>query len=239
MHGTDTTTLGSSQEKRQINPFILMIDRGGCSFVQKVRNAQFVGAAGVIVADNKCLCNDLKCVNLLSSTLNGGKRGCQKAEPIMADDGSGGDITIPSFLLFKMDADRIRNEVKLNQTVQIEMSWAIPAPDDRVEYDLWSVPSEIVSKEFQKGWKYVAEKLGKHAYFTPYQYIYEGTESQCHVAGGINMCLNQCTNNGRYCAIDPDNDLDHGISGADVVRESLRRVYIWKHYGESDGIGII
>jgi hypothetical protein len=46
-----------------------------------------------------------------------------------------------------------------------------------------------------------------------------------------------CTNNGRYCATDPDNDLDHGISGADVVKESLRRICIWKHYGEADGVG--
>merc|ERR1712124_199433 len=43
--------------------------------------------------------------------------------------------------------------------------------------------------------------------------------------------------NGRYCATDPDNDLDQGISGADVVKESLRRLCIWKHYGEQDGVG--
>ena len=38
------------------SPFILMVDRGGCTFVQKVRNAQRVGAAGVIIADNSWLC---------------------------------------------------------------------------------------------------------------------------------------------------------------------------------------
>jgi len=47
-----------------------------------------------------------------------------------------------------------------------------------------------------------------------------------------------CTNNGRYCAIDPDSDLNEGISGADVVGESLRRLCVWKHYGEDDGIGV-
>jgi len=49
------------------------------------------------------------------------------------------------------------------------------------------------------------------------------------------MCTHCCKS--RYCATDPDNDLDHGISGADVVKESLRRICIWKHYGEQDGIG--
>merc|ERR1712151_1376895 len=33
------------------------------------------------------------------------------------------------------------------------------------------------------------------------------------------------------------NDLDRGISGVDVVVESLRRLCIWKEYGEEDGIG--
>jgi hypothetical protein len=35
---------------------------------------------------------------------------------------------------------------------------------------------------------------------------------------------------------DPDDDLDRGISGADVVTESLRRACIWNTYG-TDGIG--
>jgi hypothetical protein len=37
---------------------------------------------------------------------------------------------------------------------------------------------------------------------------------------------------------DPDNDLEKGISGADVVKESLRRLCIWNNYGANDGIGV-
>mmetsp|Transcript_21544 Transcript_21544/g.63133 ORF Transcript_21544/g.63133 Transcript_21544/m.63133 type:complete len:307 (-) Transcript_21544:363-1283(-) len=155
----------------------------------------------------------------------------------MADDGSGSDISIPSFLMFKKDADSVKAELRANHPVQIEMTWALPSPDDRVEYDLWTVPSDLVSRDFQKNFKEVAVALGDRAYFTPHQYIYDGVKSHCQGADGENMCFNLCTNNGRYCATDPDNDLDHGISGADVVKESLRRICIWKHYGESDGIG--
>lgn len=212
------------------SPYILMVDRGGCSFVQKVRNAQRSGAAGVVIADNTCLCTDKKCVSANQDV-------CQPAEPIMADDGSGGDISIPSFLMFKVDADEIKAELQANHMVQIEMQWALPTPDDRVEYDLWTTPSDPVSKDFQKGFKAVAEALGSHAYFTPHMYIYDGIKSNCQGFDGENMCFNLCTNNGRYCATDPDNDLDHGISGADVVKESLRRICIWKHYGEQDGVG--
>jgi len=213
------------------SPYILMVDRGGCSFVQKVRNAQRSGAAGVVIADNTCLCSDKDCVSA------NGEEVCQPAEPIMADDGSGGDISIPSFLMFKKDADTLKAEMRANHMVQVEMQWALPKPDDRVEYDLWTTPSDPVAKEFQKKFKPVAQALGDRAYFTPHMYIYDGLKSNCQGFDGENMCFNLCTNSGRYCATDPDNDLDHGISGADVVKESLRRICIWKHYGEQDGVG--
>lgn len=201
-------------------------------FTSQVRNAQRSGAAGVIIADNTCLCSDDACLRA-----SGGGQ-CESSEPIMADDGSGSDISIPSFLMFKVDADAIKAEVKAERPVQLEMVWALPSPDDRVEYDLWTVPTDVVSRDFLKNFKDVAVALGKSAYFTPHMYIYDGIRSHCQGNDGKNMCYNLCTNNGRYCATDPDNDLEKGISGADVVKESLRRICIWKHYGESDGIGL-
>eukprot|EP00549_Striatella_unipunctata_P004458 CAMPEP_0118699036 /NCGR_PEP_ID=MMETSP0800-20121206/15614_1 /TAXON_ID=210618 ORGANISM="Striatella unipunctata, Strain CCMP2910" /NCGR_SAMPLE_ID=MMETSP0800 /ASSEMBLY_ACC=CAM_ASM_000638 /LENGTH=514 /DNA_ID=CAMNT_0006599085 /DNA_START=68 /DNA_END=1612 /DNA_ORIENTATION=- len=213
------------------SPFILMVDRGGCTFVKKVRNAQRAGAAGVIIADNTCLCNDQDCI------AKSGSPTCETAEPIMADDGSGSDISIPSFLMFKTDADAVKEEVKKGQFVQLEMKWALPNYDDRVEYSLWFTPTDVVSREFLRNFKQVAQALGDKAYFTPHLYIYDGLKSNCLGNDGSNMCSNLCTNNGRYCATDPDNDLTRGISGADVVKESLRRLCIWKQHGEQDGVG--
>lgn len=155
----------------------------------------------------------------------------------MADDGSGSDISIPSFLMFKVDADKVKKELMSNQPVQLEMSWSLPSPDDRVEYDLWSTPSDVVSKNFLRNFKSIATTLGDRAYFTPHMYIYDGVKTHCQGNDGENFCYNLCTNNGRYCATDPDNDLDKGISGADVVKESLRRICIWNTYGEQDGVG--
>jgi hypothetical protein len=215
------------------SPYILMVDRGDCTFVKKVRNAQRSGAAGVIIADNTCLCSDKECMD------NSDLPSCETTEPIMADDGSGADISIPSFLMFKRDSDLIKQELKGDRPVQVEMAWSLPNPDDRVEYDLWTVPTDVVSREFLKSFKAVAKALGDRAYFTPHMYIYDGIRSHCQGNDGENFCYNLCTNNGRYCATDPDNDLDRGISGADVVKESLRRLCIWNHYGAADGIGEI
>ena len=156
----------------------------------------------------------------------------------MADDGSGSDISIPSFLMFKQDADLVKAEVLANHMVRIEMQWSLPSPDDRVEYELWTTPTDVISKDFQKDFKEAAVALGKRAYFTPQMYIYDGLRSGCQGFDGENDCYNLCTNNGRYCATDPDNDLDRGISGADVVKESLRRMCIWQHYGMDDGVGV-
>ncbi|KAL7551577.1 hypothetical protein ACHAWF_014760 [Thalassiosira exigua] len=216
------------------SPFILMVDRGGCTFVQKVRNAQRAGAAGVIIADNSCLCEAERSGKCHSDP----GRDCEEREPIMADDGSGSDISIPSFLMFKEDADTVKAEVEANHPVRIEMSWQLPTPDDRVEYVLWATPTDIISQDFLKDFKEAAVALGKRAYFTPEMYIYDGERSGCIGIDGQDDCYNLCTNNGRYCATDPDNDLDRGISGADVVRESLRRMCIWKQYGEDDGVGV-
>ena len=44
-------------------PFILMVNRGDCTFVQKVRNAQRAGASAVLIADDKCLCDHDACVS--------------------------------------------------------------------------------------------------------------------------------------------------------------------------------
>jgi len=85
----------------------------------------------------------------------------------MVDGGSGGDIDIPAFLISKHDANVIKSAMMNDgQSVQVSMSWILPSPDERVEYELWTVPSEHVSKEFQLSWKDVARFFGKHVYFS-------------------------------------------------------------------------
>jgi len=211
--------------------FILMVDRGGCNFVRKVRNAQHSGAAGVLIADNTCLCS------AGNACYSDPGISCETREPPMADDGSGSDISIPSFFMFKQDADPIKAELMANHVVRVEMAWSLPNPDARVEYDVWTTPTDSVARNFMKQWKAAVVALDGRVYFTPHMYIYDGIKSSCLGANGENQCYNLCTNNGRYCAADPDSNLDQGISGADVVGESLRRACIWKLYGEMDGVG--
>ena len=83
-----------------------------------------------------------------------------------------------------MDADLVKNEVMADHRVQIEMSWPLPAPDDRVEYDLWTSPPDYVAKNFLKDFGPIAKALGSSAYFTPHMYIYDGVRSHCQGSDG-------------------------------------------------------
>lgn len=211
-------------------PFILLIDRGGCSFVQKVRNAQHAGAAAAVIADNACQCKHMdKC----SSGLE-----CELHEPIMADDGSGFDITIPSVLMFKQDADPVKDALISGSPVRMELGWSLPNPDDHVEWDLWTHPLDYAATAFKLEFKETAVALKGRAEMTPHEYFYDGLESGCiNLSTKENMCGNMCTNKGRYCANDPYGDQNFGISGADVVSEGARRACIWDIYGKDDGVG--
>jgi len=97
--------------------------------------------------------------------------------------------------------------------------------------------SNINYGQLKLNFREAAVAPGKHAQFTPYYYVYDGIFAGCRGSEGENQCYNLCTNNGRYCSTDPDDDLDRGISGADVVTESLRQICIWKLYGD-DGVGL-
>jgi len=66
-------------------PFMIAA-RGGCSFVQKIRNMENAGVAAGIIVDNK---NE----NI--------------TQILMSDDGTGGGIRIPSMLIGKTDGENI------------------------------------------------------------------------------------------------------------------------------------
>ena len=218
-----------------------MADRGDCSFVTKARSAQLLGASALIIADVKCLCGDEECeANQLDQ---GGDTSCQKNMPIMADDGSASDISIPTVLMGTMDANRIKGALVRNEPVYMELSWPVDpvTPGSKVGYELWTTPFDFNAHDFQMSWRDIVVKFEDKTVFTPHLFIYDGIVGGCRNAtdpnNPRNSCHSMCTNVGRYCAVDPDGDLDNGISGKDVIVESLRRLCIWEHYGK-DGVGL-
>lgn len=233
--GKNTFCTETAPNRNWKPPFILMIDRGGCAFHQKVRNAQNAGASAVVIADNICLCKFSKVCSQDDGLT------CERNEPMMANDGSDDDINIPSIILFKQDADPIKSVLMQGSTsVYIQLSWSIPSlhgtTGDQVEYEIWTSPGYHQSHLFKSQFKEMATALASYASFTPHMVIEDGRKVlQCNNDDFGDNCNTLCTNNGRYC----DGGLSGaGLSGADVVTESLRSLCIWELYGKDDGVGM-
>eukprot|EP00808_Paulinella_micropora_P012929 g15301.t1 len=193
-----------------------MVDRGDCNFVEKVRHVQSIGGHAAIIVDN-----------LDESNL-----------PFMADDGTGGDIVIPSVLIGKNAGNEIRKYGDGN--VVLKFIWSIPNPDGRVEWTMWSTPVDRAARDFKNTFGHAVDYLSDAQQFTPHFVVLDGDVYGCH--GGLDDCGNQCTNNGRYCAVDPESEgkgnenvesLDTGLSGADSIKETLRSICVFNVSAEA------
>ena len=102
----------------------------------------------------------------------------------------------------------------------------MPHPDDRVEWELWTSSADPKSETFKDKFGHVSEALGTHAQFNPHMMIIDGRLFGCTQPS--KPCGNQCTNSGRYCHEDPENDLQSGVSGVHIVQENLRQMCIWE-----------
>ena len=212
--------------------YFLLVDRGGCSSVEKVRNAQRDNATAVLIADNTCLCSiEGSCA---------AEEECEAVEPTMDDDGTGVDINIPAALLFKPDADRLRQELVSGTMISMTLSFLVPkATNGPTHYTLWTTPDDIMSHQFLATFYDAAIGFGDKAHFTPRMLVKDGQEKGCRQKDESQVpCQGYCTNYGRYCEPRSYYDTDsYDAKGTKMVVESLRRACIWDVYGKGNGIG--
>ncbi|KAJ6814676.1 vacuolar-sorting receptor 3-like [Iris pallida] len=214
---------GSFKAKPGALPTFLLIDRGDCFFAQKVWNAQNAGASAVLVVDD---------TNEALITMDLPKEDDEAAKYIQ-------NITIPSALIDKKFGEQLKEAVKSGEMVIVNLDWreAVPHPDDRVEYELWTSsndecgPKCDMLMDFVKDFKGAAQILEKGGYsqFTPH-YI---TWFCPHAFILSKQCKSQCINHGRYCAPDPEQDFSTGYEGKDVVIENLRQLCVYRVANES------
>ena len=214
--------------------YFLLVDRGECSFVEKIRNAQKDGAAAVFIADDRCLCSeDGLCETNVEEV-------CEKFEPFMDDDGTGSDINIPSMLLLKSDADRLREEIVSGSVVETSISFPVPkASNGQTNYMLFTTPGDPGSQQFLDSFLEAAIGFGSKAVFQPRMMLSDGTQKGCRQYDDSHSpCKGHCSNYGRYCEAPTTFDKAHyDNKGTKVMVESMRRTCIWNIYGKVDGIG--
>ncbi|RRT57887.1 hypothetical protein B296_00044068 [Ensete ventricosum] len=194
-----------------------------CLFAKKVWNAQNAGASAVLVVDDK---------NEPLITMDLPREDDEAAKYIE-------NITIPSALIDKKFGEQLKKAVRSGEMVNVNLDWreAVPHPDDRVEYELWTNSNDECGTkcdmlmDFLKEFKGVAQLLEKGGYsqFTPHYITW-----YCPQAFIISkQCKSQCINNGRYCAPDPEQDFSTGYDGKDVVIENLRQLCVFRVANES------
>lgn len=206
---------------------IFLVDRGGCHFAKKVRNVKNAGGAGAIVTNNK------EETHLF----------------YMADDNSGDDINIPSVFISKADGVTIKNAIRdskgadLNNTqniVTLKLTWGLPLTDSRVKVDFFTTAvnnDRGQQASFKKNFAAVAEVLGDNLVLQPHYTFVDGRGPPYYFYSTDKTKRNhnqQCTNQGRYCNLDPspDNSFADEFTGAQVVQEHLRQLCLWMHLDE-------
>eukprot|EP00347_Sterkiella_histriomuscorum_P000300 403376411 len=211
LNGSDHSNLDHSQ----IKP-IIMVDRGLCTFVKKVRNIEDFGVKLAIIADDR----DEYSENL-----------------IMADDGNGHSITIPSFIIYKKDADKIKDYLKKEQeshqhqtnqtnqedsnafTVVIRADLEIAHSSNRVEYEMFYSSVLDLEHYFLEDMIQYQQAFGNNTVFTP-----RIASFHCKDCSKV-MTQYDCIYDGMYCPLQSFTDISlqlMDVPRADVMEESLR-----------------
>ncbi|KAL3515365.1 hypothetical protein ACH5RR_022267 [Cinchona calisaya] len=213
----------SFKPKSGAMPNFLLVDRGDCLFALKVWNAQNAGASAVLVADN---------INEALITMDTPEADSSSATYIQ-------NITIPSALIEKSFGEKLKKAISGGEMINVNLDWreAVPHPDDRVEYELWTNSNDECGfkcdmlMNFVKDFKGAAQIIEKGGYtqFTPHYITW-----YCPQAFTVSkQCKSQCINHGRYCAPDPEQDFSIGYEGKDVVLENLRQLCVFRVVNET------
>ncbi|CAI0472027.1 unnamed protein product [Linum tenue] len=121
-------------------------------------------------------------------------------------------------------SDILKKSLSNGDMVNVNLDWreAVPHPDDRVEYELWTNSNDECGvkcdmlMEFVKDFKGPAQILERGGYtqFTPHYITW-----YCPQAFTLSrQCKSQCINHGRYCAPDPEQDFSIGYEANETHR---------------------
>jgi len=210
--------LETSTNRSNIIPIIL-IDRGSCSFVTKVRNVQNMGGKIALIVNNQEDDEQIFGIN---------------------DDGTGNDILIPGILISKKDGQKIKEhllKVALNSTnedsddIILNIDNSIDSlAKEKVDLNLNFISNDKKIYKLLYSLKENKDILaGNNVNFTPYyvtlQYYKYNENSTNHAP------VDHCFCSGRYCAYTHNQYKDSFLNTVDseaVLTESVRQKCLYK-----------
>lgn len=140
---------------------------------------------------------------------------------IVADDGYGGAIKIPSILISKEDGKHLIEAVEKSQVV-VELAWNLPT-NKVVKLDLWMSSASQESLKFLRDFAKTRRKLNDVMSFQPHYAVFSMAKGDPSVSGGL--CLDST---GKFCAEDPDGAGPR--TGKDVLLENVRQLCLHEIY---------
>eukprot|EP00933_Yihiella_yeosuensis_P041407 TRINITY_DN35799_c0_g1_i1.p1 TRINITY_DN35799_c0_g1~~TRINITY_DN35799_c0_g1_i1.p1 ORF type:complete len:504 (+),score=64.73 TRINITY_DN35799_c0_g1_i1:69-1514(+) len=178
---------------------IVLVERGTCSFVTKVKVARKKKAHAVVIVDRK---NS-------SMTPHNIKR------IIVADDGYGSTVNIPSILISRQEGQKLIDTLQHSQVI-VELAWDVPS-NSVVVVDLWMNSASKESARFLKEFEPKRVALNEYIRFVPHFAIFSMQAEQDY----NELCTDASA---RFCAEDPDSSGD--VTGRMVIDEDVRRLCI-------------
>lgn len=199
------TSAVTLQERTEVKPLnIVLVRRGMCSFVTKVRVAQAKGAHAVIIVDKEDSVLTTKDIKRI----------------IVADDGYGQGVEIPSMLIAKTEGQHLIEAAQANQQIIIELAWDVPT-DNVVLVDQWMSSASRESFRFLKEWTPNRKALNEVIKFVPHYHVFGMSASNDY----NDLCADTTA---EYCAEDPDGS--GPVTGSMVLDEDVRQLCIHEKY---------
>lgn len=190
------------------SPFII-VKRGLCSVTEKVRNIEEAGGHAAIIIDDKNETPD---------------------KMFLADDGRGGDISIPAVLISLSDGQKLIDYYSSHlhdksHRIRLEINFIVEKTDNTVKYDIWFTPDQENVYQFLIDFEKYQRLLGENAilgvHYITYPYFSYNPNS--------NTPIDDCLGSGLYCVRPGDSITD----GALIALESIKQKCIYKYIYEN------
>lgn len=193
---------------------IVFFYRGDCAFVLKVKHAQDRGAKAVVIINNI--------------------PGQDVTKITMKDNGLGGNLYIPAFLISDIDGAAVKKSIEDGETVSLVLKFEQVTLADLIYLDLWISSANDLSQSFLKNFASIGKQLTKkNAEFHPHYVFIKCLNCE---KNNFQESHDDCLGGGRYCAPDPDGP--GPIKGRDVVIENLRQICMFNQLSESKDYSI-
>ena len=188
---------------------IVLVNRGKCGFVTKVRHAQDIGAKAVLIVNDQSEAESLD-------------------NELLYDDNGSGDVGIPSFLITKKEGDLIRHTAKSEEVVLILSFDPLSRTNEFIDVTFWMSSGSNETLSFLTAFAPSATAFpAQSLHFYPHHVLWYCTGCK---AGNFQAPSPNCLSGGRYCAPDPDGD--GPLEGRAIVYEDLRQICVYQLTGD-------